>query len=310
MSMAMVQGLGGLDVTAWSSANKTASRILSPLRGPIQAALDAAGVPKTESAKIVSAPLDFLLDLFDPIENAVGRAVDRVMAKKGATQTFFGTKINLTRVQAVDRKADASVQNLLRSLRTIQAFIVLLWTQPLELAGSMLQEGLDIASTVAQNVTKAGGDAAAAVSKAAGDVVKNVSNTVSAAGDAVKDFFGFDGLGDLGEPVTVATTAAATGLAATAGAALETAIAAVITSIVTALGTAGAMAVTNATTPKPAAPKVTAAPVSFRPTTTIIRTSTAPAQTATPLFVQKDNTMLYVGGAAALAGILFLATRK
>lgn len=308
-TMLAAYGLGAAPTTTlWTDLNRGAAALVSPLRGPLDAVLKTAGVSTSDRRKITTRPLDAMLDLFDPILAPVGRAVDRVMRSRGATQSFFGTRINLTRIQPGDARADVSTRNLLASLRTIQAFIVLLWSQPDGLIYEMGREGLNMASQVGNAVANTAATVSKNVSNTAGAAVKAVTDTVQNIGKGVADFFGLgEGLG--GEPVTVAATAAATGVAATAGAALQTAISAAITAIVGAIGAGITVAITNAVgrdRDDEGSPGQDAA------TRTVVL---APAGTPGGSFNaaaaqrSKDNTLLYVGGAAAIIAAVVIATR-
>lgn len=235
-----LQGLGAVDLDLWSKLNASAGKALQPFARTIDEALKASGAPADIRTKIVSRPLDAILDIFDPIEDAVGRAVDRVIARKGAVQNFFGQRRDITRVQAVDRKADASTQNLLRSLRTIDAFMILFWTQPLELAQEMAKEGIDIATDAAQTMQQTAAATGDAIARAAGDAWQNVSSF-------------FSGI-DLGELATALGVGAALGLTGAAAAAVDGIIVVTIGAIVTAVGAAITEAITGQ---KPAAPAPT-----------------------------------------------------
>ena len=308
-------GLGAAATTSlWSDCNQVAAKALSPVKGALDTVLKTAGVAAADRTKITTRPLDAMLDIFDPIEDAVGRAVDRVMKSRGATQTFFGTKINLTRVQAVDKRGDVSTQNLLKSLRTMQAFIVLLWTQPDGLIYEMAREGLDIANDAGKLVTSTAASAASAISKEAGKAVKAITDAAQAAADAAKNFFGLGAVGSLGEPVTAVAATAATGAAATAGAALETGIMAAITAIIGALMGGATKVVTDMISgdgdddddDAPAAStSMTTSPYAnqiLRPTTSTVVVPTSSGAS--------NNTALYVGlGAGAIALALFMSRR-
>lgn len=165
----------------WTDWNKKAKELITP----VAPAIRASPLPTSVQTKIINTPLDALLDTFEPIEDAVGRAVDRVLAQTGSTHNYFGTRKNLTRVQEVDKKTDASTQRLMLSLRTFDAFVVLFVCKPIELAAACLREGIDIAKEMA-----------AWTIDAAGQVVTSVVDTGKAALDTAASWFG------LGEPAT------------------------------------------------------------------------------------------------------------
>lgn len=209
----------------WSDWNKTASVLTKPLAGPLKAA----GISASRVQEITERPLDAFLDVFDPVEDRIGAAVDRVMAKKGYTQNYFGKNINLRRVQGVDRKGDKSTRNFMKRLRTVQAFIVLMFTQPGQLAIEMAFEGFDLVGDIAKavgNMIKSAGEAAG---EAAGNVAKGVENGVKS---VVSFFVGGVGLGHysgnysgyytgIGEPVEIAAGAGVAGETAAYGITIE-----------------------------------------------------------------------------------------
>lgn len=191
----------------WGTWNQSAAQIVQPFAGLI----DALPIAAATRSKMKSRPLDALIDIFDPVEDAVGRAVDKVIQQKGPVQNFFGKNMNVARVQPVDTKADASTRNIMKTLRTIQAFYVLSFTQPVEFAAALLSEGVNLvgdvaraAADVAQTLAERAGAAAAQALEAAGD-----------AADAVSAFFGLGGfaLGD-GGASAAATVAGSTVAAA------------------------------------------------------------------------------------------------
>ncbi len=139
----------GTAVPLMSTLNIEAAKMLAPLRGVINA------LPMTSAQKnkLIGDPLDFLFDIFDPIEDIYGRAVDKVIAQKGASQRPFwllGGSVNIRRVLNSDAKLDPTTRNIVKRLRTMNAFITLMYTQPLEIIGAMLSEGIDIAGAVAK----------------------------------------------------------------------------------------------------------------------------------------------------------------
>lgn len=199
----------------WSTWNQSAAQITAPFA----LVIDALPIPALSRSKLKSRPLDALLDIFDPIEDAVGRAVDKVLSQKGNTQNFFGKNMNLKRVQPVDAKADASTRNIMKMLRTIEAFYVLSFTQPLEFAAALLGEGINLAADLA----RASADVAAKIAQVAGDAAADVLEAAQNAADAVASFFGLGGVNGLGDAGAVSAPAAAAG-ATVAAAPAEVAI--------------------------------------------------------------------------------------
>jgi hypothetical protein len=190
----------------WSDWNRQTASSLAPILG----AFTALPLPTAIKTKFRTRPLDALLDLFDPVEDAVGRAVDRVIAKKGFKQNYFGETRDVRRVHPIDKRADNATQNLMRRLRTMDSFIVLIWTQPVDLAAEMAREGINIVANVAKNVTNAAEDAFTALKRA----------------------FGVGGLGDGGVVTAPTAAGAVTTLAASLGVVLDVALVEAIFTIV------------------------------------------------------------------------------
>ncbi len=212
----------------WSNLNQTAAQAVKPFAGAVNAMTF---LTVAQRNQIINAPLDALLDMFDPIFDHVGAAVDRVLAKKGNVQNYFGSNKNLQRVQANDLKSDAVTQDLLKKLRTIEAFVVLFFTQPIDLAGEMLKEGLDIAQSAGQVVGQVATNVASAIGKDATEVMQASTNAAS----TVASWFGLGhfsyALGDGGLVSGPTAATAATGVTATAGAGVEGGVSATITAI-------------------------------------------------------------------------------
>ncbi len=178
--------------TQW---NKAAAQVMTPFRGVI----DVMPMSSALKTSMKNTPFDVLLDIFDPVEVKIGRAVDRVLAKKGNVQNYFGTNKNLKRVQALDLKADTSTQNLMRRLRTMDAFFVLFFTQPIELGVELFKEGINLAgevgnviAKVAQDAAKAAGQAAGAATQAAGNAAAEVAAWFGLSGSGLG---GYEGIG-------------------------------------------------------------------------------------------------------------------
>lgn len=200
----------------WTTWNQSAAQIVQPFA----VVIDALPIPSGDRAKMKSRPLDALLDIFDPIEDAIGRAVDKVLAQKGNTQNFFGKNMNLKRVQSVDSKADASTRNMMKTLRTIQAFYVLMFTQPIEFAGALLSEGVNVVGGIAQ----AAADVAGEIAKRAGEGAAEVLETAGEVASAVVSFFGLGSVHGLGTAAVDDAAVAGAAAATTAAAGVEVTI--------------------------------------------------------------------------------------
>lgn len=289
----------------WADINRQAAQMLRPVLVPMADALRVAKAPADVRAKLVSRPLDALLDIFDPVEDAVGRAVDRVIARKGATQNFFGKRVNIARRQPADARADASTQNLIRSFRTIRAFIVLFWTQPLELAQELLREGIDITQEVAKQAATAAKTAATAASRAAQNTWESFARLFSPV----------SGLGQTGAGEGAAPPA----VAAAGGPVLENVLAMLLESLLPALiSTAPGIALTlvENETKKDAGPSATTS-TSGEPSSLQVRVD-VPTARSDPLppsdsstqKSQSNTAVIAVAGVAAGLGLLWLLRRK
>ncbi len=330
----IVGGKVQIPVTSfWADWNKQFAKVMVPF----VPAINAAPLTVAQKTLLKTRPLDAVLDLFDPIEDRIGRAVDRVILKKGATQNYFGKMRNIKRTQPIDAKADASTQNLMKTLRTIDAFVVLFFTQPVELAAECLKEGLNIA-----------GDAVSAVKQAGAAALK-------AGGAALNEVSSWFGIGAADGGVVSAPTAVAATAAAGAGIdAVITATLAAITTILTAAATAAATAAVNAAMtggdplkagasaaqqrtglelavqvpglrPVLTAPSPPPASVKDRTETQVVideddRSSNdfrfdddgavAPSSTPPPAASGGGNAVVYALAGAAALGVVYLATRK
>ena len=198
-------------LTDWNAEGK---KLLAPLAPAVRGAT---ALPYSWREKIVNRPLDAFIDLFDPVEDAFGRAIDRVIRKHvpSGKINWFGKMENISRNPPEDNVFDISTRNFVRRLRTIRAFIGLFFAKPVELAYECAVEGIDITAKVAEGI----GDAVSAAAKAAGEVVEEVGKKAQEAVDGVVDFFkglgglgGYGGLGDAG----VVSVPTAGGLAALA----------------------------------------------------------------------------------------------
>lgn len=241
--------------SVWSDMNAVASDLLKPLYGMIDA-LPNHIASRTVKNKWKTRPLDAQMDMIDPIEHALARAINRVLARKGNVQSFFGDMRDLRLVQAVDLKTDTSTQNLMRRLRVAHAFYVLMFAQPIDFAAELLKEGIDVAGSMAA----AAGQVAADIAKQAGETVEKAAEEAGKAAKTVASWFGLGsahGLGSyggLGEPATAATAGLVAALTPVVGAGMAEFLAWVIMGItasiiaavgvvIAATGTAGAAVV-------------------------------------------------------------------
>lgn len=177
----------------WGEWNEDLANLFRPFRGIIDA-LPNPPFPSKLKSDLKNAPLNALFDIFDPIFDHVGAAIDRVLAKKGNTQNFFGHIMNLKRVQAADGNADAATRDLLLRLRTIQAFFALWFTQPIDFAIELGKEGINIVQGAAETAEHI----AQQVAQAAGEVAEKILEAGDQAKRAVQSWFGFGGYGGFG----------------------------------------------------------------------------------------------------------------
>lgn len=230
-----------------------------------------------DKTALLSTPIDWFIDVFDPIEDAVGRAVDRVLLQKGNVQNYLGImRVNLQRVQPIDLKADKSTQNLMKRMRTILAFLVLPMTQPLEFAASLFQEGIHIAGDFFQSLSGYGGG-------------------LGVAG------------GDDAAAAAVATASEAGSTALTA--AINTAISTLVSAITASLTTAATNAINTTLNPNvkqiPAGASSASADLQPLPTFPTTTTPVVVQPQVQPQAQSNITTIVIFGGAAALA-FLFL----
>lgn len=236
-----------LTTSFWTDWNREAARAFRPVSTALRS-LEI--IPRDLREKLVTRPLDALLDVFDPLFDRVAAPCRRTMNKYlrgGRRVEWFGKYIDIRISQPrIDDKCDVSTKNLLKKLRTIQAFIVCFLKKPLEFAGECIKEGIDIVGDVAGQVGAAVGEAvenigkaAQAAGKAVGDVVDKAVKEAEKAAAGVASFFGgLVGLsgysdGGLGEPFTIIAGAVAGAITTIAGVITEAVILAVIAGIVT-----------------------------------------------------------------------------
>lgn len=245
----------------WSDWNQEGAKALRPVAGAIRSFTL---LPVALREKLLTRPLDALLDLFNPLFARLAAPCRRTMQQHlrgGRRVEWFGKYLDIRIDQpAIDNKLDASTKNLLRKLRTIQAFIICFIKKPLEFAGECLKEGIDIVSDVAGAVggavggaVESIGNAAKAVGEAVGDVAKRAAEEASKAVAGVASFFGsltgLSGLGDggLGDGGLISGPAAggaAAGTTTICGVVIENSlILGVIGAIVAAATTLGVVAI-------------------------------------------------------------------
>ena len=167
----------------WSDWNKEAAKALRP----VMRVLRNLELPKfIDKRKLETRPLDFVLDIFDPVLNRIEAACVRTQQKhvpRGRVQ-WFGKTIDIRIDQPGDDRMDVSTRNLVRTLRTIQSFILLFFTKPLELAGECLKEGFDVAGDTMRDVSNAVDKTLKEAGKAAETVAKETEVAVAAAAAA------------------------------------------------------------------------------------------------------------------------------
>jgi hypothetical protein len=231
--------------TFWSDWNAQTARAIQPVASAIRS-LEL--LPRALREKMVTRPLDALLDIFNPLFDRVAAPCRRTMQQHlrgGRRVEWFGRYIDIRIEQPlIDNAADESTKTLLRKLRTIQAFIVCFLKKPVEFAGECLKEGIDIVGDVAGAVGQAVGNAVEAIGKAAqdagkavGDVAKKAADEAGKAVAGVASFFGNAfGLSGLGEAATGISGAVAAAITTIAGVITENVIIAIIGAIVTVIG--------------------------------------------------------------------------
>lgn len=227
-----------------SDWNQQASRAIQPVAAAIRA-LDM--MPRDLREKMISRPLDALLDIFNPIFDRVAAPCRRTMQRHlngGRRVEWFGRYIDIRIEQPlIDNSVDISTKTFLKKIRTMQAFIVCFLKKPLEFAGECLKEGIDIVTDVAGAVGQAVGGAVEAIgkaSKAVSDAAKKAADEAAKAVAGVASFFGnaFGLSGGLGEPATAISAAIASAITVIAGVITENVLIAIIGAIGAAIATA------------------------------------------------------------------------
>lgn len=113
---------------------------------PVSGAIDALPISVEAKTELKTRPFDSLIDIFDPIEDIVSGAIARVNASTGKnTRNFFGTVVDMRVNQPGDNRLDTSTLNLVKRLRTIQQFMVLIILDPIDL-------GVELAATTSESV--------------------------------------------------------------------------------------------------------------------------------------------------------------
>lgn len=308
-------------LTDW---NRQAARALRP----IMRALRNVPMPSfIDKSKLENRPLDFLLDVFDPVFDRFEAACNRTQRRhipRGKVQ-WFGKTIDLRINQPGDEKMDVSTRGFMRKMRIIQAFILLFFNKPVELAGECLKEGIDIVGDVGKTVGDAVDKTLRDVGKTAQNAAEEAEKAVAGVIDWVKSLAGLGGYGiGLGEPVTAASGAAAGGTTAVGGIAVEQVIQQIIEKIMQALSekvpeiavnlaqTAAQKGIESAFAAPPTATEVAAVTpaASAAPAQLIVTTpGAAPSTPSTPSGLPSYAVPLGIAAVAAL-GIGYLALRK
>lgn len=245
------------------AVNGVGAQALSPL-APIIKALP--GVPVSIKNKIVSRPIDALIDILDPIEAALIRVTKRINKSTGKmTRKVFFSEVDMRQVDdwapSVRSKLDGSLKNLLRRLLSLNHFIALFWDEPLLLAAEMYAEGYDIADGMTKSLAKKFGlseqqakgvvalmhsavpiksthvlqmaKAGTAAWGAAERAAKDAQKTAQGAASAVANFFGLGDGGVVSVPAAVSATAV-TEVAAAGGVSIPPGVASTIAWVLTA----------------------------------------------------------------------------
>lgn len=305
-------------LTDW---NRQAARALRP----VMRALRNVPMPSfVDKRKLENRPLDFLIDLFDPVFDRFEAACNRTQRRhipRGKVQ-WFGKTIDLRIEQPGDEKMDASTRGFMRKMRIIQSFILLFFNKPVELIGECLKEGVDIVG----DVGKAVGDAVDKTLREAGNTVQKAAEETGKAVAGVFDWIkgatslGGYGIG-LGEPVTAASGTAASGATAVGGIAIEQVIQQIIEKIMQALAekapeiaanlaqTAAQKGIENAFAAPPTATEVAAVAPAASAAPAQVVVTTPGAASSTPSGLPSYAVPLGIAAVAAL-GIGYLALRK
>lgn len=120
---------------------------LRQMIAPVAGGFSALPFSEADKTKLRNRPLDFLINLFDPVEDFVATTISEVIARTGGNplRQYFDKLVDLRRDQPGDAKYDASTLNLLRRLRTINGCFVLMLNQPIifptALAARLIRSG-------------------------------------------------------------------------------------------------------------------------------------------------------------------------
>lgn len=215
----------------WSDWNREAAKTLRP----VMSVLRNLDLPSfIDKRKLADRPLDFVLDVFDPVLDRFEAACNRTQKKhipRGVVK-WFGNNIDIRIDQPGDDRMDASTRNFMKTMRIIQSFILLFFNKPIELAAECLKEGVDLAGDVARDIGKAVDKTVKQVEKSVKKAGEEAEKAAAGVVDWLKGAAKSVGLGEL------ATAGAGAGAAATTaagGISIEVVIASVISSVTTAL---------------------------------------------------------------------------
>lgn len=262
-------------------ANSNMAALLRPLAPAIQRLPDQPGMMAIFKRDVMNRPVDALLDLFRPVEalaadivteaNRWANKQERLIGVPGLNQVVAKMAVD----QPEDARLDPTMRAFTRRLRIVTNYMVLCAYDPVALAvgtaKALVARGIwsvqklnELLGKLPNPVATAQAAAAAAaeaaraaknaVSSGTQTAATNASNTVQAAADSTKRFFGlsgpFAGLGDptgvseagvaAGGATTAAGTTGVTATGATTGAVLTPELVTLILGLVTALAPVGA----------------------------------------------------------------------
>lgn len=171
----------------WVDANKNAANALKPAKDII----NSLPISSKDKDKLRTRPLDALIDILDPVEDFFAAAISKTIARKGATYEFFGKKIDVRVIRRGER-LPPDVANITRSLRILNATIVLIWKAPVEFAQELANQGIKVTSQMfsaatagAQGFLKSIGLGAAGADDAA--IGATVTSILAAIGPYISD---------------------------------------------------------------------------------------------------------------------------
>lgn len=260
-------------------ANSNMALLLRPLAPAISRLPDQPGMMVAFKRDVMNRPIDALLNLFQPVEalaadivteaNRWSNKQERLIGVPGLNQVVAKMAVD----QPEDARLDPTMRAFMRRLRIVTNYMVLCAYDPVALAvgtaKALVARGIwsvqklnellgklpnpvATAQAAAAAAAEAARAAKAAVSAGTQTAATNASNTVQAAADAGKRFFGlsgpFAGLGEAaaataataGGATTAAGTTGVTATGATTGAVLTPEMVALILGLVTALAPVGA----------------------------------------------------------------------